>query len=561
MARLSSTPASTERMVRLGSVPDETSEGLRFLQDRIAFFGGVVFILSFGFYLVNSLQLWFSQPATIQECFIGSGRAAHLAACVILAVIWAVARQRRQLSGPLLACLDTLGVLDLGVAFAVMGVGLRTNEGMLVSLLALTNTVLARAIIIPSTPRRTAIISFAAMAPILPASAIIGAYFGRLPQIAEGNVFAYVMNNFLWIVVATVCATVASKIIYGLQEKVREARQLGQYTLEEKIGQGGMGEVYLAKHALLRRRTAVKLVSGTRIGENQLKRFEREVQLTARLNHPNTISVFDYGRTPDGVFYYAMEYLDGINLEQLVQVNGPLDPARVIHILRQACGALAEAHGIGLIHRDVKPANICLSHHGGVPDMVKVLDFGLVKDMGNTVEIGVSAENVLTGTPLYMSPESIKSASSVDSRSDLYALGAVGYFLLTGSPVFGTGTLVEICSHHLHTEPDPPSKRLGKPVPADLEAVLLACLSKDPDDRPRDAKALAERLEGCADAQGWTEANAADWWSEHADGVKRASRELDSKESTPAEQTRTLGVDLSGRVALHDLPAAPPGGE
>jgi serine/threonine-protein kinase len=306
-------------------------------------------------------------------------------------------------------------------------------------------------------------------------------------------------------------------VIYGLRQEVRESRRLGQYTLEEKIGEGGMGIVYRARHAMLRRPTAIKLLPPEKAGDENILRFEREVQLTAGLSHPNTVAIFDYGRTADGIFYYAMEYLDGINLEQLVKLEGPLPPARVVHILRQVGGSLAEAHEVGLVHRDVKPANIILCERGGMADVAKVVDFGLVKRFHadqTDATTALTRESTIVGTPLYIAPECFSGDGHVDARSDLYALGAVAYMLLTGTPVFSAGTVVEICAHHLHTPPVPPSERLGACVPPDLERLVLRCLAKAPADRPQSARALLQELEGAA-IGGWTGADAANWWVQH----------------------------------------------
>jgi len=303
--------------------------------------------------------------------------------------------------------------------------------------------------------------------------------------------------------VVSLIATVVS-LVRGWRRQVPQARRLGQYTLEEKIAEGGMGEVYRASHALLHRPVAVKFLRPERMGKRGRARFEREVQLASRLSHPNTIAIYDYGRTPEGQSYYAMEYLDGMTLEELVRQEGPQSAARTIHILRQVCASLAEAHGMGLIHCDIKPANIILCERGGVHDVAKVVDFGLVKDLAQKESVQVSGADLIAGTPLYLPPESIRSAAAVDARSDLYSLGAVGYYLTTGKLLFESDSFFEICSHHLNTSPEPPSARLGRPLPDDLEKLLLMCLEKDPARRPNDAQALYEALSACDDSDKWT---------------------------------------------------------
>jgi serine/threonine-protein kinase len=339
-------------------------------------------------------------------------------------------------------------------------------------------------------------------------------------------------------------STVTSWVIYGLRERVREAVQLGQYRLGERLGMGGMGEVYKASHAMLRRPTAVKLLPPEKTGEQNLQRFEREVQLTSQLTHPNTVSIYDYGRTPSGVFYYAMEYLDGLDLEQLVRQDGAQAPARVVHVLRQVCGSLAEAHAVGLIHRDVKPANIILCERGGEPDVAKVVDFGLVKDL-LAADPAVSSAGAIAGTPLYLSPEAISAPELVGPRSDLYALGAVGYHLLTGTHVFESPNLIEVCSHHLHSVPVSPSLRVGRTLAPQLEAVILACLEKDPERRPRDAAALDRALEACADAGVWDREEAKRWWVRF-----RAGRPSPGASAVPSDAGgRTIQVSLDGRLA------------
>jgi hypothetical protein len=298
-----------------------------------------------------------------------------------------------------------------------------------------------------------------------------------------------------------------------MEKAERTIKQLGQYTLEEKIGSGGMGSVFRARHAFLRRPTAVKMLNAAMVGEGGLARFEREVQLTSRLNHPNTIAVYDYGRTPDGVFYYAMEYLEGINLEDLVKRFGPLSEGRALHILQQICGSLAEAHEIGLIHRDIKPANIILTMRAGLADFVKVLDFGLVKAVDGEEQARLTQANVTVGTPNYMSPEAVERPDSITALSDIYAIGAVGYYLLTGTPVFSGKTVMDVCMKHVRAVPDPPSRRLGRPLSASIEAVILRCLAKDPKDRPASSRVLMQEFTESESSSPWSRTEAEAWWS------------------------------------------------
>jgi serine/threonine protein kinase len=332
------------------------------------------------------------------------------------------------------------------------------------------------------------------------------------------------------------------------QKAAIESQKLGQYTLEKKLGTGGMGVVYKGIHAVLRRPTAIKLLNVDRVNDDSIKRFEREVQITSQLNHPNTVAIYDYGRTPEGVFYYAMEYLDGIDLQTLVDRYGPQPEDRVIHILRQICGSLYEAHSLGLVHRDIKPANIMFNRRGSEPDVVKVLDFGLVKAIDDQKQSGMTSDNSLTGTPLYMSPESIQAPQSVDSRSDIYAVGAVGYFLLTGQPVFNATNIVELCQLHVTRPPDPPSLRLGKPVSPELEGALMACLEKSRAKRPQTTRDLILLLLRCPSANSWSIEDADAWWGRHERGHAgnapsgSAGESMPSTSSTGFDQTVINGV-------------------
>jgi hypothetical protein len=308
----------------------------------------------------------------------------------------------------------------------------------------------------------------------------------------------------------------ASRLDAAARKAALNARQLGQYALGDKIGEGGFGSVYRAHHALMRRPVAVKLLQTDKLNQMTAVRFEREVQLTSQLTHPNTIALYDYGRTPDGVFYYAMEYLDGLTLDRLVKQYGPQPEGRVIFILRQICGSLAEAHAIGLVHRDIKPSNVFLTRRGGVPDFVKVLDFGLVKGRFEEGQLDLTGATATLGTPLYMSPEAVERPTTVDALSDLYSLGALGYFLLTGKPLFDSPTLGEVLMNQVKTIPALPSERLRQPVSSDLEELLMQCLVKDPALRPTGARELDDALAACQSATAWPRELADEWWRNFA---------------------------------------------
>jgi hypothetical protein len=314
--------------------------------------------------------------------------------------------------------------------------------------------------------------------------------------------------------VAAVGLLLYSLIVGRLQRRFDKARRLGRYEIVEKIGEGGMGKVYRAKHALLRRPTAIKLLEASNASEEAVTRFEREVQSASSLTHPNTIAIFDYGRTPDGTFYYAMEYLDGITIGDLVDEDGPQPDARVVHIMQQAAASLAEAHGAGLIHRDLKPSNVMLCERGGMHDFTKVLDFGLVRGEDQGDDLSLTNVESLTGTPLYLSPEALEAPDTVSPRSDVYQLGAITYYLVTGGHVFNGETLVEVLSQHLNKEPVPPSEVLDRKVSQSLEELILSCLAKDPMDRPASGSELLAAFERCEFEGHWTQEDARHWWAD-----------------------------------------------
>lgn len=335
------------------------------------------------------------------------------------------------------------------------------------------------------------------------------------------NILRRAFYTMFGLLALTTLAILAFTVIVGrLQREARqaavEAKQLGQYRLDEKLGEGAMGTVYRGHHAMLRRQSAIKLLNVDRVNETSINRFEQEVQITCNLNNPHTIAIYDYGRTPEGVFYYAMEYLDGINLQDLVDKFGPQPEGRVAKILDQLCSSLFEAHSMGLVHRDIKPANVMLNRRGGVPDFVKLLDFGLVRAVDDAKRN--KHQEGMAGTPLYMSPESIQTPDLVDARSDLYAVGAIGYFLLTGSPVFQATSLAELCQLHVDAIPLAPSLRAGKPISSELEHAIMSCLEKNRSKRPQTARDLANLIHRLAASDSWTINDADAWWSRYERG-------------------------------------------
>ncbi len=331
---------------------------------------------------------------------------------------------------------------------------------------------------------------------------------------ANSQVRPVVLETALTMLLTAVAAVWGVHTIGRLRTEAYAARQIGQYRLKRRLGGGGMGEVFLAEHLLLKRPCAIKLIRPEKAGDPQaLARFEREVQETARLTHWNSIDIYDYGRAADGTFYYVMEYLPGMNLEQLVQMHGPLPAGRVIHLLTQVCDALGEAHHHGLVHRDIKPANVFAARLGGVYDVAKLLDFGLVKPSGPAAAPGLTQEGMVAGSPLYMSPEQA-TGDSVDARSDIYSLGLVAYFLLTGRPPFESDKAIQVLLAHVNSAPPPPSQFQGS-VPRDLEEVVLRCLEKDPELRFQTVEALRQALEDCTAARSWNRELAAAWWGTH----------------------------------------------
>jgi serine/threonine-protein kinase len=495
-------PPSTS--LGLGRVSASPEEAEAYFRQRLRAFLGLFALVWWLFFLMQLGLRLFVDPRLMLNFERVDVTALHAGCATALSLGWVVL-SRHPISFAVLGKLEVaatlLQIFCLCALIAIAGIPEFRSE--LSAVLGLTNLLAVRAALIPSSTRRTAIVGFVGSVPLPIATYWI--YATRPSPETLAGPAALAVFAATWTIFSIVASVTISHVIYGLEQRVQAATTLGQYTLEEPIGEGSMGQVFRAKHALLRRPTAVKLLPPDKAGKDSIKRFEREVQLTSSLSHPNIVAIYDYGQTPDGVFYYAMEFLEGTDLEKLVKTLGPLPPGRVRHIVRQIADALAEAHAIQLIHRDIKPANVVLLNRGRQHDVVKVCDFGLVKDLRpDPAAPSASSVTALVGTPLYVSPESITDPKKVDARSDLYALGAVAYFLLTGTPWIKGKNLVEVCAAHLYETPEPPSKRLGKPVPESLERLVLRCLEKDPKKRPRDAAEIVDALDRATDIEPWT---------------------------------------------------------
>ncbi len=366
------------------------------------------------------------------------------------------------------------------------------------------------ALFIPNTWKRAALVmGLLATAPV----AVLLYLFLTDVEFQDLMNWYHIASIGLMLVVGCVVGAFGVYTIGQLRREAFAARQFGQYRLKRLLGQGGMGEVYLAEHQLMKRPCAIKLIRPGKAGDpHALARFEREVRSTAKLSHWNTIEIFDYGRTDDGTFYYVMEYLPGLSLAELVERSGPLAPERVVHLLRQTCDALGEAHSLGLMHRDIKPGNIFAAQRGGIYDVAKLLDFGLAKPLTAGVDVMLTQEGTITGSPLYMSPEQATGDREPDARSDIYSLGAVAYFLLTGRPPFNDDRPMKVLISHASVPPTPPSQ-FKSDLPGDVEDVVMRCLAKDPIDRYQDAGALSAALAACDSADRWTRDDAARWWA------------------------------------------------
>lgn len=517
----------------LATLAAVTEEERAVLQRRLALLAGLTGLLCGAALLISFAILFSVAPEHLWRYARHPHQTVSLAATLVLLGAWWLLRDPRQRrSTSALRAVDLLGTFALcgllGANAALEHVDTRASLSLALSV---GHVLVIRSILVPSSGVRT--LGICALSSVGAVALALAAFVatGRTDQVSEPGLLVGVAS--LWLTLSSIAATFSSRVLFGREGEASRLGVVGQYWLHEKLGEGSMGVVYRATHSLLRRPAAIKLLLPGRSTAASPDHFEREVQLTARLRHPNTIAVFDYGRTSDGVFYYAMEYVDGCDLQHLVEVTGPLPPGRVVHLLCQVLSSLAEAHGLGLIHRDLKPANLMVMG-SSAPDTVKVLDFGLVHDLSRDAEAsGIGAEHALVGTPAYVDPERLLPGQPVGPASDLYSVAAVGYFLLTGSTVFRASSVAEMLALHREAAPEPCAQRLGKALPEDLCSLLLAGLSKRGAQRPASSLDFREQLRHCR-VEPWSDQDAQRWW-----------------EATGARVLRTQGVsrDAPGQTA------------
>ncbi len=480
-------------------------------------------LLAAGLVLVGCLGLLYLRSWWLSEgvwAWLRGLILVHTLGCVVL-LIGRRSLHLRELRGLELALFVPVGIqlyclqLDLLWNAAEAENALQAHEVLQIATFGFALLMMAYGMFMPNSWRRTAVMLVPpAFAPVSMAVSGLCLYPWLQTQISTLKLFEITLVPLVSGAVATYGAWTFST----LRHEARKARKLGQYHLKRELGRGGMGQVFLAEHQLLKRPCAIKVIHPEHVvNPLALSRFEREVRTTAQLSHWHTVEVYDYGHTEDGTFYYVMEYLPGMNLNELVAKFGPLPISRAVHFLRQTCAALREAHREGMIHRDLKPANIFAAERGGVYDVTKLLDFGLVTDRH---EAGLLADRMadgatpFAGSPLYMSPEQARGAEKIDARSDVYSLGAVGYYLVTGRPPFEGTSPWRVMTAHIHDAVVPPS-RFRTDLPSDLEAVLMKCLTKRAQDRYQDVLELAAALENCAANRVWTFRDAEDWWATH----------------------------------------------
>jgi eukaryotic-like serine/threonine-protein kinase len=502
---------------RLSALPRDLLEQVR---GRVRLLAGLLLI---GFALDPAIFLIGWTIATLSGIPVRFGHVGFVltdgAVALASVGVWWLAGEGRVPPSRLL----TLGlVYEVAICFALAFTTYwqwTLDQGVIPPLTWVPAVIILFPLIMPGPPRRMLAAAVAAGL-TAPLALLLLDLWGNVTPVAHDYVRSFVHSAF-----GVGFAYMGARVVYGLGRQVAVARELGSYRLEARLGKGGMGEVWRARHRMLRRPAAIKLIrpalDGRGVTDELQRRFEQEAQAIARLRSPHTVEVFDFGVADNGAFYYAMELLDGLDADVLIRRFGPLPAARAIYLLRQVCHSLTEAQACGLVHRDIKPANIFLCRYGEDHDFVKVLDFGLVKALNaggqhaGAAASGLTAENAVQGTPAFIAPEQALGDAHVDSRADIYATGCVAYWLLTGQHVFTADTSMGILIHHAQTPPTMPSERIDRPIPPALEGLIMQCLAKDPADRPQTARELSLRLAEAQCGEAWNEDRAREWWMTH----------------------------------------------
>jgi eukaryotic-like serine/threonine-protein kinase len=516
--------------------PDTIAEGVRRL-------GWLALVYAIGNISGPFARLVLSAvEGTVDSSDFGIPDVFGLGAVIMAFAVFAVVRR---------GVLSSRGLLDLGLVFQVAGAlgiavrefwhGLPQTPGGSFSVPAECVWLVMYPLLVPNTPRKILAASLLA-ASMGPAGLAISAVATGTPVGQPFDAATYFLTSSY---LCAILAYVIARVVHRFNLQLTNAREIGSYELIERIGAGGMGEVWRAQHRLLARPAAIKLIRSTMLGESQrarealVRRFEREACETAALGSTHTIDVYDFGVTEEGDFYYVMELLQGLSLERLVQEFGAVDPGRTVYLLRQVCHSLGEAHARGLVHRDVKPANILVCRLGPDDDFVKVLDFGLVKHTaaGQTVT-RLSKEGSAVGTPSYMAPEIALGHPDVDGRTDIYSLGCVAYYMLTGQPVFSGDTPVATAVAHVQNAPIPPGLRSEFKIPPALDGLIMECLAKDPAARPASAAVMSERLAATVPADAWTLDAARAWWERHQPATRFRAAGAAVEERTASDVVR-----------------------
>ena len=527
--------------------PTEVLEQIRGRVRLLALLILVAFAFDLVVYLGNWAAMFLGYPPESSFFETGAFQVINLAAVVASAGLWWVARSRHVSTSRL----HTLGLgYEIVICFIIAMMTFWQYyivHRMLPNLTWVPALVILFPLVMPGPPRRmlAAAVAAGAMSPL---ALFLLHLTARV--IADGEAY---IQTAVHSAIAVGFAYTGAKIVYGLGQEVTAARELGSYRLVERLGQGGMGEVWRARHRLLARSAAIKLIRppGTQDGrpgasEDARRRFEREAQVIAQLRSPHTIELFDFGVAVDGAFYYVMELLDGFDADMLVRRFGPVPADRAIHLLRQMCHSLSEAESRGLVHRDIKPSNIFVCRYGEDCDFVKVLDFGIAKAAGVNAhtEPALTQQNVIHGTPAFIAPEQALGHSDLDGRVDIYSTGCVAFWLLTGQLVFDAETPMALLLHHTSTPPSPPSARTELTIPKALDQLVLSCLAKDPAARPQSARELSHRLTEVEGASTWTEDRARHWWATH---------HSTSQQEQPGPEARRFAEDARFDAATRSL--------